>query len=621
MVEFCPMKVLKYIKNAAPVLALVMAAFFAGCSNSSGGATPTDGVPANPILTPGYYMTSAMVATQTAAASEGTITVNPTTKTLTITGAAGKAIYMVRSNIRDSALQKDNLRFIDAPTQNSVSASVIQAAIERKEKDPRALIEDLALKNISKIGISKSLAPAVQAAKTYDPDDENNNTEVFLEFQDLNSEKLEPRTYVILASETEYNLWVNANDESYNKDKDTFKTKAIAAGEKFIQGYKLVKHIYGEPSSKLYKGNASTGSLGEQGNMSDLSKCGDKINIMFFSMLNGPKIKNLNGFVSHNDNYYDPTNLFSNNGRFLYIDSSLVLNDLGTLYSTMLHEFSHAISYNQKTLINKVSWTYWYGEMLAMLCEDMMQEYLGILDGNVNPQDSAQTATALSASPKGRLSLANNLGGMWGLTGQEAEVYAEAFELGAWLARRFGGVKLIKELATNAYVDWDSILNAVNKVNSTNHTIQSLLTLLAEDMLEQKTDSGLNQAAAKYDGDATLTYDNYDNNGSKYLYPLTAIDLWNSNQFYDWYDTNLASKNLVQNQTRPSSGVPSGNIYKNKSENVFIGPCLLKRNAVANIGPYGRISSKLTDSAEDTVTLTFSCNATTFGDTMTIFVK
>lgn len=567
-------------------------------------------------------MTSAMVATQTAAASEGTISVNPTTKTLTITGAAGKAIYMVRSNIRDSALQKENLRFIDAPTQNSVSASVIQAAIERKEKDPRALIEEIALKNISKIGISKSLAPAVQAAKTYDPNDENNNTEVFLEFQDMDNEKLEPRTYVILASETEYNLWVNANDEFYNQDKDAFKTKAIAAGEKFIQGYRLVKHIYGEPSSKLYKGSVDL-TLGEQGNMSDLSKCGDKINIMFFSMLNTnkpeAKIRNLNGFVNHADNYYDPDNKFSNNGRFLYIDSSLVLDDPGTLYTTMLHEFSHAISFNQKKLINKVFWTYWYGEMLAMLCEDMMQEYLGILDANVDPQDSAQKATALSASPKGRLSRANQLGGRYGLTGRGVEVYAEAFELGSWLARRFGGVKLIKELATNACVDWDSILNAVNKVNSTDHTIQSLLTLLAEDTLEQKTSSGHNQAAATYDGDTNLTYDN---NGSKYLYPLTAIDLWNSNQFYDWYDADLASTNLVLNQTRPSSGVPSGNIYKKGANaNVFVGPCLFKRNTTADIGPYGRISSKLTASAEDTVTLTFSCNATTFGDTLTIFVK
>ena len=567
-------------------------------------------------------MTSAMVATQTAAASEGTISVNPTTKTLTITGAAGKAIYMVRSNIRDSALQKDNLRYVNAATQNSVSASVIQAAIERKEKDPRALIEELALKNISKIGISKSLAPAVQAAKTYNPDDENNNTEVFLEFQDLNSGKLEPRTYVILASEPEYNLWVNANDEFYNQDKDNFKTKAIAAGVKFIQGYKLVKHIYGEPSSKLYKGNASTGPLGEQGNMSDLSKCGDKINIMFFSMLNTnkpeAKIRNLNGFVYHNDNYYDPSNSFSNNGRFLYIDSSLVLNDLGTLYSTMLHEFSHAISYNQKTLINKVSWTYWYGEMLAMLCEDMMQEYLGISDNNVDPQDSAQKATALSASPKGRLSLANNFGGMWGLTGQNREVYAEAFELGAWLARRFGGVKLIKELATNAYVDWDSILNAVNTINSKNYTVEDLLKLLAEDMLEQKTDSGLNQAAATYDGDANLTYDN---NGNTYLYPLTAIDLWNSNQFYDWYDADLASKNIVQNQTRPSSGVPSGNIYKGAIANVFVGPCIFSGDVTGPIGPYGYILAFLGKPTADTVTLTFSCNATTFGDTLTIFVK
>ena len=614
------MKAFKCIKNAAPILALAMAAIFAGCSNSSDGGS--GGGQSNYTLPkPEYHPASAMVATQTAAATDGKITVNPTTKTLKITGAAGKTFYMVRFNTGDTAIAEDNTRYALPQTQasvqaqTSISAQAIQDAFEMQQKDPRALLEERFLENISKIKASKNAAPAIQASVDYNV----GATEDFLQLTNFSTGELVKKTFKLFASYEKYNLWVKADDPYYT-DPTTFESNAKTAGEKFFQGYKLISHIYGEPSSKLYNGSTGTGPQSEKGNMSDLSKCGDKINIMFFSMLNEENLKGLEGYVNHADNYYDSENNFSNNGRFLYIDSSIILNDLGNAYTTMLHEFSHAISYNQKTLKNKVKWTYWYGEMLAMLCEDMMQNYLGVTDDNVTVKSASDGVSSLKTTPKGRLSLANRYGGTYGLTGNGREVYAEAFELGAWLARRFGGVKLVKELATNAFVD--SIVNAVNKVNGTNHTIQSLMPLFAEDMLEQKTGAGLNKNAATYSGDATLTCDN---NGTTYLYPFTAIDLWNTNQFYDWYVAGCEA--LIQNQTRLFSGVPNGNIYGTTEntdpahENVYVGPCLFKSNIKANIGPYGYCLAKIVTATQDTVTITFTCDGDKFGDAMTIYVK
>lgn len=618
MVEFCPMKAFKYVKKVAPVLALAMAALFAGCSNSSGGGG------GNPIPQ-GYYSTSGMTQTQTAAASEGKITVNPTTKTLAITGAAGKTFYMVRANIRDTKLEKNNLRYIPAPSasatqaQIAASAQALQDAFDMQEKDPRALIEERSLEAISKMRFSKNAAPAIQASQSPSIGD----TDEFLQILDMNSDVREKGTFKLIHIDNDgYNLWVKADDPFYVGKESDFLTNAIKALDQFKQGYKLESHIYGELTDKLW-GKDAAGRHVEAGDMSKLSKYGEKINILFYSMLNknnpDAKIKGVNGFVSHADIYYDPSYQTSNNGRFIYIDSSEIMEDLGTVYTTMFHECSHSITYNKKTIKNNIYLVYWYSEMLAMLCEDMMQEYLGVTDDQTSKSKAIDGASFLGTTPKNRLSRANMLGGTFGLTGQSADLYSEAYELGAWLVRRFGGIKLLKEIATNAKVDWDSIISAVNAVNGTSYTVENLIWLLAEDMLEQKTDAGLNKDSQTYENDPELYCEN---NGSKYLYKFTAIDLWNSNQFYDWFLKDYEA--IAKNEKRSSSGVPDGNIYYEANpthENVFAGPCIFTGAATGPIGPYGYILAKIGKADQDTVTITFACDGEQFGDSMTIFVK
>lgn len=619
------MKAFKCIKNAAPILALAMAAIFAGCSNSSDGGSGGGNIPQ------GYYSTSGMTATQTAAATEGKITVNPTTKTLTITGAAGKTFYMVRSNLRDAKLEKNNLRYVFAVNQNASQAQV--AASEQadfgnifgtQQKDPRALIEEHTLERISKMRFSKKLAPAIQASQSPSVGD----TDSFLMITDMNAGKREKGEFKLIYTEEGYNLWVKADDTNYTGNTDSFVTNATGVLTKFKQGYKLESHIYGELTDKLWVKDAS-GKPVEKGNMSELSKYGDKINILFYSMMNkdddNAKIKNVNGYVTYDDFYYDQSFESSNNGRFIYLDSWEIMNDLGTVYTTMFHECSHAISYNQKTFKHNIYWSYWYAEMMAMLCEDMMQEFLGVTDTMITKKSAPDRSSSLGTTPKYRLSNANRLGGTFGLTGQTADVYSEAYELGAWLVRRFGGIKLLKEITTNAKVDWDSIVTAVNTVNSTSYTVEDLLKLLAEDMLEQKAGAGLNQDSATYSGIAAYTCDYTDENGNQqtYLYKFTAIDLWNENQFYDWYDKDLAS--LAKNVTRDSSTVPDGNIYyevKNHNiQTVFAGPAIFNGDVRGNIGSYGYILAFLGKPTQDTVTITFDCKGNSFGDAMTIYVK
>ena len=525
---------------------------------------------------------------------------------------------MVRSNIRNESIAKNQIRYVIPPTQNSVSADAIQDVFENGTEDPRALLEEKLRERLAKAYTSKKTAPVVQSKINY----AENEEEYFWEMDDWANNHYYQKKYILLATYPDYNLWVSAGDIFYEQDSATFKQNAIKAGERFITGYKMVTKIFGEASSKIYNKD-SAGNYTAVGNMSELSPGGERINILFFSMLNKDnpkaKISGYNGFVSDKDLLSIDTDPTSNQGRFLYIDSSEILNDMGIVYTTMLHEFSHTITGYQKLIKNGKTGAYWYGELLAMLCEDMMQSYLGVPE-DVNAK-SVDGVSSLGTTPKSRLALANKLGGRWGLTGDKAEVYAEAFKLGAWLARRFGGAMLVKELATNAFVDWDSIVNAVNTVNQTNHTVQSLMELFMEDMLEQKAGAGLNQDAKIYTENAELIGDN---NGTNYYYPFTAIDLWNDNHFYDWYEPN--AETYIQNKTVDFAILPATNTFKkfyaqNPPAKAYVGPRSLKCDSINDIGPYGYVLTNLGTAAQDAITFTFGCDGEQFGDTVTIFAK
>lgn len=612
------MDIFGQIKRSFLALPLCALLALTSCSSSASGVTiPT-----------GLYPASGMTQTQIANASDGAITVSPTTKKLLLRGAAGKTIYMARSNISNTAMDSIYSRLAKITTGVSASEEKSALSLQAEEKeietaiisgfetdledDPHAKIWKLSMDNIKKAKaqrlISKSLDPGAQnAVKNYTVGD----PETFWALNPETLETFDERTFKLLVSEANYNVWVDVEDQYYTQGIAAFTTAAQTMGTNFINGYGLVSHLYGQPSDKIYNADDSV-----YGPMSTASKTGLKINIMLYDMLTVGKVY---GFVYHGDIRHNVTG--SNEGRFVYMDSKTTLNDPLAAYSTAQHEFSHTISFNQKTMIHKKEWTYWYGELLAMMCEDMMQAYFGISDSDVNDK--------LGSTPKARLPTANyNHEWGCGLTGQTSATYAATFHLGAWLVRKFGGPKFIKEIATNAYVDFDSILAAVKAASGKGYTITSLLQEKAGDLMERQNNAGFNQDGVTYPENANYTCAYSDASGEHtYLYPLTAINLWEP--FYGWCDLSKYAENIT-NTSISFDQLPNANLYKkadwkeNPPTTAYLGPLKFKGGkGAAQIGPYGSMLFNLGEATSDSVTIEFSLQPKSdfFRDTLTIYVK
>lgn len=612
------MDIFGQIKRSFLALPLCAILALASCSSGASGV----------IIPTGFYPASGMTQTQIANDSDGAITVSPTTKKLLLRGVAGKTIYMARSNISNTAMDSIYSRSAKITTgisesvqksalpseaeENEIEAAIVSGFETDLENDPHAKIWKLSMDNIKKAKaqrlISKSLDPGSQSAvKNYAVDD----TETFYALNPDTLSDFYPRTFKLLVSEANYNVWVDVDDQYYTPDTAAFTTAAQNLGTNFINGYGLTSHLYGQPADKIYNEDYSV-----YGPMSTASKTGEKINIMLYDMLTVGKVY---GFVYHGDIFRGAEG--SNEGRFVYMDSQTTLNAPLEAYSTAQHEFSHTISYNQKTVIHKKEWTYWYGELLAMMCEDMMQAYFGISDSDVNDK--------LGNTPKARLSSANqNYEWGCGLTGQTSATYSATFHLGAWLVRKFGGPKFIKEIATNAYVDFDSILAAVKAASGKGYTITSLLQEKAGDLMERQNNAGFNQDGVTYPENANYTCAYSDASGEHtYLYPVTAINLWAP--FYGWCDLSKYAENIT-NQSIPFDQLPDANLYKkndwkdNTPTTAYLGPLKFKGGKGAvQIGPYGSMLFNLGEATSDSVTIEFSLQPKSdfFRDTLTIYVK
>ena len=629
-------KILKPIKLFAPALALFAALLYAGCviSDSDDSYIRYDQHPA-----------SAMTQTQYAAATSAPITVENTTKTLVLSGVSGKTIYMARTNPLTKTIASNNTRIATVSSGISSSVAESKSAAEglddiggfaeqafglpdfetAKDTDPHARIYQLyldGLKSAKKTGVSKSMAPGVMASpKSYAVGD----TETFWALHiDKNLNYFDKDVeFKLIVSESAYNIWVRTDDQYYKADTSVFETAAQKLGKKFINGYGLVSHIYGNVSDYIYTAD-SNDNVTKYAPMSTYSKTGDKINIMLYDMLT---VGNLYGFIFQGDFIKGYSG--SNEGRFVYLDSQTLIKQPLEAYSTSLHEFSHAISFTQKTLNNGVQWTYWFGELMAMMCEDMMQAYLGISDSDVNGD--------LASTPKARLPSAN-YNDTWGtgLTGQDVGTYSATFMLGSWLVRKFGGVKFIRELTRNNKVDMQSILAAIAAVTQKSYTATSLLQEYENDKFVHISGAGFDQDADTYPGNDRFTHNYTDDLGTTqpYLYPLTAINLWEP--FYGWCDisgySDINGKNYISNTSIPFSDLPKTNIYakadwakkgRAKPTTAYLGPLLLTdAQLFGNIGPYGSMPFKLGTATNNTVTINFKCyGGLAFSDIVTIYVK
>lgn len=160
--------------------------------------------------------------------------------------------------------------------------------------------------------------------------------------------------------------------------------------------------------------------------------------------------------------YYD--DVHTNCGEIIYIDAYAYKTDATYVYSVLVHEYNHLLNYVRKIVTNdnpSVKWTSWYTEMLSMLCEDLFQDYLKLSDSDVSKQ---------------RLYYFNrgyNRGFYnWDTDDLDEKVYfsyPNTYAFGAYLVRNYGGVELMKELATNNAVGFDAIDQAFEAVGATRY--------------------------------------------------------------------------------------------------------------------------------------------------------
>lgn len=285
--------------------------------------------------------------------------------------------------------------------------------------------------------------------------------------------------------------------------------------------YKYITEVFGPlPENMIYSPNGSFNDC-VKSPMTNFSTTGIKINIVIgdiFSDNTNEMAANDNGVmgmvcqkdlyasgVKGKDTVVDASNL----GNYFYLDSYWAVKDEKEAFSTMAHEFQHLIGFGLKYVEYALEYdSYYLTEMLSMLTEDMMQEYLEVSDNNV----------ALA-----RLPLFNRCYFLLGLNefSQDeymAIAYANAYAFGAWLSRQYGGTKLIHEMALNKYVGIDCMVNAVNTITGKDYSYLDLLRKYTQALVFTNTDYAY--PTMNKEAETSSTYNGY-------TYPMKAIDLWN----------------------------------------------------------------------------------------------
>lgn len=505
--------------------------------------------------------------------------VSPSVKTVNVRNLPSKKqLLFVKRNTGTTVISKSKTRIVENASNSSASS---RAAVFEQADGAEELFEG---KNFLSGGVSETgcwIPPeydfekeaasagrsAIDSAATEKVNGEVGETrKLFVDTEytmTLSNFAQKPAT--LRAVGTYCYVWV-LDDYYAEKAEEDRVNSAIA--EKYAQAfdtmYPMIRNVFGEESDKLYVRNYLM-------DMSSYSPTGTKVNIVIYDIgadyNNDKKYQTgVVGYFYSKDYGLNSGTIYpkSNSGKYFYVDSGYINESFDWTVSTLAHEFQHMIGFNQKNLLHGKNSETWYSEMLSMLCEDLMQEHLGIEDGN---------------SPKGRTQTFNALyfySGISEYNESYASVsYATAYSFGSFLARNFGGAALVQKISTNSSVNEDSILNAVNSLNKTSYTYDYLF----EKYLLALT--GNSSFTHNRDAACTLsyTYEPYSED-SPYRYPMKAYDIYSDDWAFDLskvYSSALSGtcngpyvfKNSQKLDLRPDNGISIHSIGRNKSSSAM----------------------------------------------------
>lgn len=427
---------------------------------------------------------------------------------------SGKTLYFVRRNTGSETISSKNIRTFTAASRRQADSDVSEDFLEFDEEIPNLqkgfagcfIPGQIDLKNYASSARSASVSsePAIsgkvgEAKNIYV--DNNTNISTFVQ-----------KSATLCAVGTYCYVWVV--DDFYSSTAAENKVDSAIAqkyADAFDKMYPMITNVFGKESDEIYYKYKWC-------NMENYSSTGTKINIVVYDIGNDYSLSEnqqcgIVGYFYAKDYIYNYSEkgVTSNNGKYFYIDSGYANSNFDTTISTLAHEFQHMVNYNQKTVLNDLDSGQWYNEMLSMLCEDMMQEYLEIKDED---------------SPKARTKVFNAYYYYSGISEYNSKnqicSYATAFSFGSFIARNFGGAELVQKISQNSYVDNDSITNAVNSLNDTKYTYDDLFEKYLLALFGNST------YTHNKDADCTLKYNSGDYSSNSYEYPMTAYNIFDS---------------------------------------------------------------------------------------------
>lgn len=323
-----------------------------------------------------------------------------------------------------------------------------------------------AAKNNSRTANNESIINQQPKDDTFEKGDEHS---FYLIYEDKNkNEYYQEEPAVCMYKGIYCNVWFIDNDKTTNKKEFEYKDFE-EIGNKFDSIYKIETEIIGTSEYTEYNANIYRQSnkklqivladlYGDATENQDSGTYGYATLIDLYTNDYAKKIKTSENSLetcrsNELDVIYIDSHLYGYDGTRDIVGSDgkpHKYNCIGQIYSTIPHEYNHFINYVQKYIkYGNKSMPTWYTEMLSMTIEDMLWEKLGI-----NEEDSS----------RGRIPMFDffyNYGfTSWG-AGNVLFSYANAFAYGAYLARNYGGEKLISTIAKNQYVGVQSIDSAL----------------------------------------------------------------------------------------------------------------------------------------------------------------
>lgn len=288
-------------------------------------------------------------------------------------------------------------------------------------------------------------------------------------------------------------IWVLDECSEADDGSKITSTQAQELATQFELMYQPIRDVFGNESNKMihYNGRSESDS-----NIEEVSDTGTKVNIVVYDIEGDYEPGQESGTLGYfwAKDYYtaavakvsgDATIGLTNCGKYFYVDSYFLNEAPEMLYSTLAHEFQHMINFGQKYMNNRVSSQTWSNEMMSMVCEDMVQEYLGVQD-----KDSPIARLPWFCLGYYRSGLTD-----WLRDANVAYSYAGAYAFGAYLARNYGGKELIKQIAINNYVDQEAITQALKSIG--NETFDSVFKKYAQALVLDNAPSAANAPSFK----------------------------------------------------------------------------------------------------------------------------